>query len=61
VSPLAVGAGNALVIADDAIPALRIFDSTGTFVRVIGRLGDGPGEYRAMGGVRTLSDGRSVL
>lgn len=61
VSQVAVGAGNAFVIADDAIPALRIFDSTGTFVRVIGRLGDGPGEYRAMGGVRTLPDGRIVL
>lgn len=58
---VAIGVDNAFVVADDAAPALRIFDSTGTFVRVIGRLGDGPGEYRSLGGVRTLPDGRIVL
>ncbi len=61
VMQVAIGRDNAFIIADDATPALRVFDSTGTFVRVIYRLGSGPGEYRSMGGVRTLPEGRIVL
>ncbi|MCU0617283.1 MAG: gamma-glutamyltransferase [Gemmatimonadaceae bacterium] len=61
VAQLAVGADDAFVVGDDAVPAVRIFDSTGRAVRVIGRVGDGPGEYRSIGGVRTLPDGRIVL
>ena len=61
VAQLAVGADDAFVVGDDAVPAVRIFDSVGRAVRVIGRVGDGPGEYRSIGGVRTLPDGRIVL
>ncbi len=61
VMQVAIGKDKAFIIADDGVPALRVYDSSGTFVRVIGRNGDGPGEYRSMGGVRTLPDGRIVL
>src|SRR5687768_2647927 len=33
------------VVISDAAPALMIYDSTGAFVRRIGRRGTGPGEF----------------
>ncbi len=61
VRAVAVGTRGEIIIADDATPALRVYDSTGVFVRIIGRNGEGPGEYRSMGGVGTFRDGRIVL
>ena len=37
-----------IVIADGASLELRFFDATGTFIRSVGRSGDGPGEFRRM-------------
>lgn len=34
----------------------RLFDSTGRFVRVIGRLGEGPNEYRRPGHIHRVND-----
>jgi len=61
VRQVAIGTNGHIIIADDAAPALRVFDANGKFVRVIGRNGEGPGEYRSMGGVATLRDGRFQL
>ena len=61
VGQVAIGPNGQIIIADDAAPALRVFDANGRFVRVIGRNGEGPGEYRSMGGVATLRDGRIQL
>src|SRR5262245_54502295 len=58
---VAIGKDNALIVADDKTPILRMYDAKGKFVRDIGRSGEGPGEYRSMGGVRTLPDGRILL
>lgn len=35
---------------------VRVFDSTGKFLRVLGRFGDGPGEFRSPNGVGLLGD-----
>ena len=61
VRSVAIGKGGAVIIADDKTPILRLYDARGTFVRDIGRSGEGPGEYRSMGGVRALPDGRILL
>ncbi len=61
IGDVAIGARGEIIVADDATPALRVYDSTGVFVRIIGGNGEGPGEYRSMGGVGTLRDGRIVL
>ncbi len=61
VRKVAVGANGQIIVADDAAPALRVFDANGKFVRIIGRNGEGPGEYRSMGGLATLRDGRILL
>lgn len=39
------GEGRTYVV-DEPPVAIKVFDSTGTFVRTIGRNGEGPGEYR---------------
>lgn len=46
---------------DQGLTVLREYDSTGTFVRQIGRKGSGPGEYLAANGIVTAPDGRLVL
>jgi 6-bladed beta-propeller len=43
-----------LVVADVAASRLLVFDATGRFVRPLGRRGDGPGEFRNVGGITVL-------
>lgn len=47
VSGARVGRGGDVFILDGGIPAIRVFDAQGVFLRQIGRRGDGPGELRA--------------
>ncbi len=41
--------GDTLVVADTRMRTVRLYDSGGAFVRQIGRIGDGPGEFRSPG------------
>jgi len=43
------------------LPIIRKYDEFGTFVRNVGREGEGPGEYRTVGAMRVLPDGRLVI
>lgn len=47
VSAVRTRTGN-LVIADARTSSLALFDSTGRFVKLLGRKGDGPGEYQGI-------------
>jgi hypothetical protein len=49
------------LVFDDQVPALRLFDSAGTFVKNVGRKGRGPGEFEQVNGITLLPDGRIVL
>lgn len=40
-----------LFVADDLSRSVKVFDSDGRFVQAVGRLGDGPGEFRSPWGV----------
>lgn len=53
--------GGGLVVYDQQVPAVRLFDAQGAFVRNIGVKGGGPGEFGHLNGVATLPDGRWIL
>jgi hypothetical protein len=57
---LAVAARGAgpVYVYDRRLFVLRMYDATGTYIRTIGRLGSGPGEYRYILGLAMLADGR---
>jgi hypothetical protein len=63
VGAIAVDARRGIYVFDRLVPALRYYDSTGTYVRTVGGKGSGPGEYgdAALGLVVRRSDGRVVL
>ena len=46
----------------EGTPSLKQFTPAGAYIRTVGRLGSGPGEYRRPdGGLAVLSDGRIVV
>ncbi|MCE9603254.1 MAG: 6-bladed beta-propeller [Gemmatimonadetes bacterium] len=49
------------LVFDAQVPALRLFDSTGAFVKNIGHKGRGPGEFEQVNGITSLPDGRIVV
>ncbi len=50
--------GDRIYVADAQVPAIRIYDRSGSFIDNLGREGSGPGEYRYPMGVGTDADGR---
>jgi hypothetical protein len=50
-----------MYVKDYAGPSLLVFDSKGRYLRTVGRLGRGPGEYLDIGQFGLLRDGRLLL
>src|SRR5688500_207178 len=61
VTEVEVGPNGEVLVFDRQVPALRMYDSAGTYVRTLGGKGGGPGEYQAANGVGVHRDGRIVL
>lgn len=55
-----LGSGGILVL-NTGSQQLRLFDETGTYVRAIGREGEGPGEFRDPTRIRTLAPDSIVV
>lgn len=57
------GPGNGLVVYDahNTSGLIRLYDSTGTYVRTVGAKGSGPGEYQQLNGLVRLPNGQLVL
>lgn len=55
------GADGGLVVYDQQVPVVRLFDAQGAFVRNVAVKGGGPGEFGHLNGIATLLDGRWVL
>jgi hypothetical protein len=62
---LAIGADGSMVVLESGLqvpsPQLRMYDPDGRFVRHLGRVGQGPGEFVRPGGVAVMPDGRFLL
>jgi hypothetical protein len=57
ISGVAVGEDGSVFIADRFGPTLKAFDPEGLFSGRIGGVGDGPGEFRRIGGMTVLASG----
>lgn len=45
-----------VLVADRMAGELKLFDETGTFLRTMGRPGEGPGEFKGLAGVQLLRE-----
>lgn len=62
IADVAVGKAGQIIVAEDGQkPLIRQYDASGKFERKIGGFGEGPGEYRSIGGIRTFADGRLAV
>ena len=50
-----------IYVVDSQVPAVRVYDQQGRYLRDIGRPGQGPGEYERPGSVALLPDGRILV
>lgn len=62
ITGLAVAPDGSVAVFDESVPALRLFDASGSYLGILGREGAGPGEHRSdAGGVRFASRDTIVL
>jgi hypothetical protein len=58
---VAFGGEGKIVVADIAVPIIRIYNENGVFVSNAGRSGRGPGEYQLILGMKTFADGKITV
>jgi hypothetical protein len=61
ISQLAVGRDGTIYVADGIGPRLRRYDPEGRFLGQIGRVGEGPGEYRRITGLALTPAGELAI
>lgn len=52
---------DAILVVDRGVPAVRVYDHQGNWLRDIGSAGQGPGEYEMPGQVVVADDGRIIV
>lgn len=62
IAAIAVSPDQRIYLLDRQVPAVRMYGPDGSFIRDIGRIGEGPGEYEEPdAGLAYLPDGRLIL
>ena len=61
IADITLARDGSIYVFDRQVPAIRQYDAQGTFLRAIGRRGQGPGEYHSASGLATMRDGRLLL
>jgi hypothetical protein len=61
ITGLEVDPDGSLMVFDQQVPMLRLYDSTGRFLRTIGRGGQGPGEYGPLVSFASLRGGGAIV
>ena len=61
VAGVAVDEEGRIWVADDQAKEIRVFDPDGVFLRVVGREGEGPGEFRNLSGLARAPGGVAAL
>ena len=61
IASIAVDAERTVYVLDGQAQEVRVFDADGTYVRTLGRSGEGPGEFTRAEAVAVLPDGRILV
>jgi hypothetical protein len=61
IDDIAVAANGTMYVLDRSLPAVRVYDAKGKFVKNIGRRGSGPGEFRSAAGIAIAKGGNLLL
>jgi hypothetical protein len=61
IADVAVSARGEIYVWDRSVPAIRMYDAAGKFLRNIGRMGSGPGEYRSGAGIAIAKNGNLLM
>jgi hypothetical protein len=61
IDDIAIAANGTFYVLDRSVPAVRVYDAAGKFVKNVGGRGSGPGEYRAAAAVAIAKNGNLVL
>ena len=61
ITEVEVGETGTIYVFDRQVPALRMYDTAGKHIRLVGRKGGGPGEYEAANGLAVHRNGRITL
>lgn len=58
---IAVDTAGVIYLLDVQVPVVRAYSAEGTYLRDVGRAGEGPGEYESPDGLAVLPDGRLLV
>lgn len=61
IGDIAVGPSGNIYIWDRSVPAIRMYDAAGKYVKTIGAKGSGPGEYRAGAALAFARNGNLLM
>lgn len=61
ISDLSIDGRGAMYVVDRSVPAIRMYDRSGRFVRNVGRRGQGPGEFLSPVAAELTKDGRLLV